>query len=76
MNKLLKDLYDCFYIPPNFRHRSRKSKNATKPSSMCWRNQSGGWCCRLSMPKIALWRIPPSTVSSLDLNWRGGSSQS
>lgn len=54
-------------------HRRRKSRNAIRHSLKCWKSRNGGWCCRSSTPKTALWRTHPSTALSLDLSWRGGS---
>ncbi|WP_458255394.1 hypothetical protein [Dysosmobacter welbionis] len=42
MNKLLKDLYDCFYTPPE--RRSGKSRNATARSLRRWASRSADWC--------------------------------
>lgn len=55
----------------SLRHRSKKSRNATRHSLRCWVNRSGDWCFRSSTRKTALRRIHLSTALSPDLSWHG-----
>ena len=57
----------------NCRRPSRKSRRATRRSSKHWISPSVSWYCKSSTPRTALRRTPPSTASSLDSSWRGGS---
>ena len=69
--KLLKDLYDCFYIPPELQAQKQEIEECHQALSEVLGNQSVGWCSRSSTPKTVLLRIPPSTALSPDLDWHG-----
>lgn len=75
MNKLLKDLYDCFYFPPELPAQKQEIEECHQALIEVLEKPERRWCCRSSTPKTALWKKHPSTALSLDLRWRGGSPQ-
>ena len=44
MNKLLKDLYDCFYTPPELAATKREIEECTARSLRRWASRSADWC--------------------------------
>ena len=75
MNKLLKDLYDCFYTPPELAATKREIEECHRALIEALASRSADWCSRSLTQKTALRRIPPSTASSPDFGWRGGCPQ-
>lgn len=67
--KLLKDLYDCFYIPPELQAQKQEIEECHQALSEVLGKPERR--LRSSTQRIALRRIPPSTALSPDLNWRG-----
>ena len=54
MNKLLKDLYDCFYIPLELSAQKQEIEECHQTLINVLDKRNGGWCCRSLMPKTAL----------------------
>ena len=44
MNKLLKDLYDCFYTSPELAAMKREIEESTVRSLRRWASRSADWC--------------------------------
>lgn len=52
-NGLLKELYHCFYIPPEFsKQKEGNGRKSERADEDIGKNQSAGWCCGLLMPRI------------------------
>lgn len=69
--KLLKDLYDYFYTPPELQDQKQEIDECHQALSKVLEKPERRWYFKSSTQKTASRRIPPSTASSLDLNWRG-----
>ena len=44
MNKLLKDLYDCFYTPPELAATKREIEECHRALIERWASRSADWC--------------------------------
>lgn len=71
--KLLKDLYDCFYTPPEFPVQKQEIDECHHALSEVLGKPERRLVFRSSTQKTVLLRTPPSTALSPDLNWRGNS---
>ena len=72
-NKLLKELYDYFYVRPELDEQENEVEECHKALIAALENRSENWCCGSSTPKTISQNRPPSTVLLPALNWRGGS---
>ena len=67
MNKLLKDLYDCFYTPPELAATKREIEECHRALI-----EALGKPERRLVPRTIFRRTLRSTASSPDFGWRGG----
>ena len=49
--KLLRMLYDCFYIRPEFVEQEEEVRECHKALITALKNRSENWCCGLSTPR-------------------------
>ena len=68
-NKLLRELYDYFYVRPELDEQENEVEECHKALIEALENL----CCGSSTPKTISQNRPPSTVLLPALNWRGGS---
>ena len=69
--KLLKDLYDCFYIPPELQAQKQEIEECHQALSEVLGKPERRLVLQIIDAKDRMRRIPPSTALSPDLNWRG-----
>ena len=76
MNKLLKNLYDCFYTPPELSEQKQEIEECHQALINALDKPERRLVLQIIDAKDHIvGRIPPSTALSLDLSWRGGSPQ-
>lgn len=56
--KLLRMLYDCFYIRPEFVEQEEEVRECHKALITALKNRSANWYCESLMPRIILKRRP------------------
>ena len=71
--KLLKDLYDCFYIPPELQAQKQEIEECHQALSKVLGKLERRLVLQIIDAKDRIAEEPPSTALSLDLNWRGNS---
>ncbi len=50
-NKLLKELYDYFYVRPELDEQENEVEECHKALIERWKNRNASWCCESSMPR-------------------------
>ena len=75
MNKLLKDLYDCFYFPPELPAQKQEIEECHQALIEVLEKPERRLVLQIIDAKDRIVEEHPSTALSLDLRWRGGSPQ-
>ena len=73
MKILLKDMYDCFYTPPEFSEQKQEVEECHQTLIQVLEKPERRLVLQIIDAKDRIVEDTSSTALSLDLSWRGGS---